>query len=103
MNAELFIRRRLIQYLRSPDKRAAEAAKFAARVFDILYAWDSAGEQDMPRIVAGKSSVGEMEELSAQHKVNGDQLSRLMMGGAGEVLNARSLSKGGQPLSRSGV
>ena len=48
----------------------------------------------MRRIVAGKSSVGEMEELSAQHKVNGDQLSRLMMAGAGEVVDASLIVEG---------
>lgn len=88
MNAERMIRRLLVPYLNSTDSAAKEAAGHADKVFALFYAWDSAGEANLRRIAGFRSSVGEMQELLAQHKVDGDNTLNYLFAIAGELLDA---------------
>lgn len=97
MNAERLIRTQLAAYRASPDRKTADAARYAQQVFSIFLRWDSTAEANLRRIVAFKSSVGEMEELQAEQKVHADQSLELLIAGSGAVLDASILMQGRPP------
>ena len=86
--AQSFAVRQLQPYRNSPDRKVASAAAFPVKVIQRFNTLDSAQQVALRRIAAFKSSVGEMQELSAERKVQNDQALSLLMAATGEVLDA---------------
>jgi hypothetical protein len=94
MNAERFIRLQLHKYRVSRDAKAATAGTYADQVFAVFYGWDSTAEANLRRIVRMKSSVAEMQELTAEYEVHGDESLKLLFATAGEILDASLIVEG---------
>jgi hypothetical protein len=94
MNTEWFIRLQLHKYRVSKDAKAATAGTYADQVFAVFYVWDSTSEANLRRIVRMKSSVAEMQELTAEYEVHGDESLKLLFATAGEILDASLIIEG---------
>lgn len=94
MNAESRLKRQFARYRSVGDRRAATAADYVEKVFGILYGWDSAGEANLRRMARFKSSVAEMQELTAAKKVHDDQGLELLFAASGEILDASLIVEG---------
>lgn len=94
MNGESRLKRQFARYRSAGDRHAAGAAEYVERVFGILYEWDSAGEVDIRRVAGFKSSVGEMQELTAAKKVHDDQALELLAAASGTILDASLIVEG---------
>ena len=94
MAAESQLRRQFARYRSAGDKHTAPAADYVEKVFGILFAWDSAGEVDIRRVARFKSSVAEMQELTAERKVHDDQAFKLLIAASGEILDASLVVEG---------
>jgi hypothetical protein len=95
LNAELFAIRELQPYRSSSDKKVAAAAAYPIKVIQRFASQDSAQQVALRRIVAFKSSVGEMQELSAERRVEQDQALTLLMAATGAVLDASVVVEAG--------
>lgn len=88
MFAQSLAIRQLQPYRKSADKKVAVAAAYPIMVIQRFNTQDSAQQVALRRIAAFKSSVGEMQELSAERKVQQDQALTLLMAASGEILDA---------------